>query len=190
MNYCEVLESYTIIDDPDVIAIESFIYSALESDTSEANSDAKELKANLNKLVRAKKSGDQSEIKQAKDDVNDSIKDVNEAANKEKDLKRKARLKKIAKIGGIIAGTLATAATVAVVAKKLKDKKDSRNKLSAELAAKFDENNRILKQQNEEIRRGLSDLDKTKKDVENNISTRHAELNKVIDNLKNKKVEE
>lgn len=176
MKYADVLESYTIIDDPDVIAIESFISYALESENSEANSDARELKTNLNKLVRAKKSGDKSEFKKAKDDVDDSIKDVNDAANKEKDLKKKARLRKIAKIGGIIAGSLATAATVAVVAKKLKDKKDARDKASAEVAARIDRNNEILRRQNEEIRRDLADLEGRGENLARNFTEKGARL--------------
>lgn len=154
-KYTEALESMVIVDDPDVIAIEAFISSALESDVA----DAKKLKSNLNKLARAKSSGDNTAINEAKEEVKESIDDVNEAAENEKDANRKAKLKKIAKIGAAIAGTIVAAAGVAVAAKKLKNNVDERRARGAEIAARIDKNNEILKQQQEEINRALADLD-------------------------------
>ena len=106
MEIC--LENYLIIDDPDLIAVESFIYAAFESDTS----SARELKTNLRKLANAKANNDKDAIKEAKEDVDDNIKEINKAANEEKDSQRKAKLKKVAKIGGIIASTIVTASTI------------------------------------------------------------------------------
>lgn len=155
-DYSEVLESYTIIDDPDMIAIESFIYSALESDVSSVN----KLKTNLNKLVKAKASGNETAVKQAKEEVEENVRDVNEEAANEKDAKRKAKLKKFAKIGGIIAGTIVVAASVAAVAKKIKDNKN---------AVRTTDNSSIESRANEirsEVAKRQSELADKRKDVE------------------------
>lgn len=178
-KYTEALESMVIVDDPDIIAIEAFISSALESDVS----DAKRLKSNLNKLARAKNSGDTAAINKAKDEVNDSIDDVNEAAEKEKDANRKAKLKKIAKIGAAIAGTIVTAAGVAVAVKKLKDKRDIRRAESDKVAAQIAENNEILKRQREEIETALADLDGRGENLANSFKEKGDALKKRADEI-------
>ena len=48
-NFVSTLESFTIIDDPDMITIESIIYGALESDTTTTD-----LKIDLRRLAKAK----------------------------------------------------------------------------------------------------------------------------------------
>lgn len=166
-SFSAVLESYNIIDDPDLIAVEAFIYQAFESDIS----SAKELKTNLNKLAKAKASGDESDLREAKEDVKESIDEVNKAANDEKDAQRKAKLKKIAKIGGIIAGAIATAATIAVVAKNVKERKAR----GAEIEKRIDENNAILRKQREELVKAIEDLDSAKASYEKT----HANLPKL-----------
>lgn len=170
-DFSATLESYTIIDDPDLIAVESFIYGAFESDIS----CAKELKTNLNKLAKAKASGDESEIREAKEDVKDSIEDVNKAAAEEKNAERKAKLKKIAKIGGAIAGTIAATVTIAAVAKKVKSNVAERRARNEEQDRRFAENNAILKRQREEMEQAWNDLQKTKVSYQKT----HSELEEV-----------
>ena len=114
-NFVEALESYTIIDDPDVIAIESVIYGALESDNGGA-----ELKKNLRKLAKAKAKDDKDAIREAKNDVDESIRELNNEANKEKDEVKKEKLKEIVKVGAIIAGTLYVAKNINAAIKELK----------------------------------------------------------------------
>lgn len=114
-NFSEVLESYNINEDPDLIAIESYIYAAFES-------DAAEVKTNLRKLAKAKAENDDAAVREAKKDVDDSIREINNNANNEKDARKKEKLKKAAKLAGVIAGTLATAATINVAVKKIRDK--------------------------------------------------------------------
>ena len=169
-NYSEVLESYNIIDDPDLIAVEAFIYEAMESDISSVN----KLKNNLNKLVKAKASGNEAAVKQAKDEVEENVKDVNEEAAKEKDAKRKAKLKKFAKIGGIIAGTIVAAAAVGVVAKKIKDGK---------AAAKISENrgNEIAAKANEirdEAANRRSEMGDKRKEIERSAAELREKVNR------------
>lgn len=167
LDFGEALESYSIIDDPDVIAVESFIYSALESD----NSSVRNLKSDLNKLVKAKASGNETAVKQAKEDVKDSIEDVKNEAEQEKNSTRKAKLKKFAKIGGIIAGTIAAAATVAVVAKKIKDNKlNSPKQISSDIGKKADE-----------IKTKVSERQAESNDTRERVQKSRAELLKKID---------
>ena len=125
VNFSEALESYMISDDADLIAIESFIYSALESDTSSAPNN--DLKKNLSKLANAKAKNDDEKVKEVKEEINENIRDLESAAAREKNEKRKAKLKKAAKIGGIIAGTIAVAATLALAIKKLRNDKALRD---------------------------------------------------------------
>ena len=118
-TYASALENYAISDNEELIAIEAFIYGAFESDTS----SSADLKKNLRKLANAKARDDYEEVKEAKRDVDENISELNRAAVSEKDAKKKEKLKKAAKIGGIIAATLAVAATAAVAIKKLKSNK-------------------------------------------------------------------
>jgi hypothetical protein len=131
--YAEALESYTIIEDPDLIAVESFIYSAFESDMSAV----KKLKAKLTKLAKAKSKNDKEEVAEAKREVDDAVEDLNEAANDEADARKKAKMKKLAKAGAITAGAIATVATIATVAKKIRDGKDRKAEISRRVEEKY-----------------------------------------------------
>ena len=117
-SYASMLESYSIIDDTDLIAVESCIYTALESNSSITT----KLKSSLNKLARAKANNDKEEIREAKQEVDENIDEINDQAQNETDNTKKNAMKKVAKIGGVIAATVATAATIAVAANKLKNK--------------------------------------------------------------------
>ena len=112
------LESYMISDNEDLIAIESSISYALESD----NSYVSKLKSKLNKLAKSKASENDKEIKEAKKEVDEVLSELAEMAEEEEDATKKNALKKVAKIGGTIASTIVLAATITVAAKKLKDK--------------------------------------------------------------------
>ena len=189
--FTEVLESYTIIDDPNVIAIESIIYEALESDTAKSD-----LKKNLRALTKAKANNDDASVKEAKKDVDESIRELNSEANKEKDENKKAKLKKAAKIGAIIAGTVATAASIAVAAKMIKNNKNLKNELDAivkdnsDLADKYGS---VIKERDSARRRVyelLDDLGKIDEVRRNAVlykdrtdTAQVARLNKVIDTV-------
>ena len=115
-SYAATLESYIIIDNPDMIAIESIIYGAFESETSSVS----ELKTNLRRLAKAKAENDDNATREAKNAVDENIDNISEAAKNEKDNRKKEKLKKAIKIGAIIAGTLASAATINIAVNKIR----------------------------------------------------------------------
>ncbi len=174
-SYSAVLESYTIIEDPDLIAVEAFIYGAFESDTS----SARKLKSNLNKLAKAKANNDKEEIQDAKDEVKESINELNDQAANEKDSKKKDKLKKIAKVGGIIAATIMTAATIHTVAKHIKNNQTSKKEILERHAA----NNKKIEELNAKTKEKLDELEKQKAEFAKGFSERHAKLDSELERI-------
>lgn len=108
-NFAIVLESYTIPEDPTLIALEVFFSSVLESDMSSAN----DLKTKLTKLANARVNNDEEEMTKIKEDIDKSIEEIKQDANNEADIKKKEKLKNIAKNGAIIAGSIIIATKLA-----------------------------------------------------------------------------